>query len=162
MRASAVRTALIDRIEAITPDDQATHRDRFVALDLRHNTDRGVTVADRCFTVELAQLTPSILITPNTQNATYEIDVYYMAQNGVEDRIALDAERIINALYSIHEQAADLYRSYNYWADEQGIGKKLGMKSFRDRLTRLNFGSRRTKDARYVTGIRIRRSVSAI
>ena len=63
MRASAVRTALIDRIEAITPDDQATHRDRFVALDLRHNTDRGVTVADRCFTVELAQLTPSILIT---------------------------------------------------------------------------------------------------
>lgn len=111
MRASAVRTALIDQIEAITPDSQATHRDRFVALDLRHNTDRGVTVADRCFTVELAQLTPSILITPNTQSATYEIDVYYMAQEGVEDRIALDAERIIHALYSIHTQAADLYKA---------------------------------------------------
>ena len=59
--------------------------------------------------VELAQITPSVLITPNTQTATYEIDVFYMAQDGVEDRIALDAERIVHALYSIHTQDADLY-----------------------------------------------------
>lgn len=111
MRASGVRQALIDQIEAITPDTQATHRDRFIALDLRHKSDRGVTVSDRCFVVELAQITPSILITPNTQTATYEIDVFYMAQDGVEDRIALDAEQIIAALYSIHAQAADLYNA---------------------------------------------------
>ena len=109
MRASGVRQALIDQIQAITPDSQATHRDRFVALDLRHKSDRGVTVSDRCFVVELAQITPSVLITPNTQTATYEIDVFYMAQDGVEDRIALDAERIVHALYSIHTQDADLY-----------------------------------------------------
>ncbi len=49
--------------------------------------------------------------------------------------------------------ASVLYSAYETWATENGIYKKLGAKGFRDRLTRLGFGQKRTNAARMVTGI---------
>lgn len=50
-------------------------------------------------------------------------------------------------------KSKNLYAAYQNWADENGIYKTLTMKSFRDRLTRLGFGSKRKKDGWYVTGM---------
>lgn len=47
------------------------------------------------------------------------------------------------------------FKQYQNWASENGINKTLGSKSFRDRLTRLGFGDRRTNKARLVTGLRL-------
>lgn len=47
------------------------------------------------------------------------------------------------------------FRQYENWASTNGINKRLGSKSFRDRLTRLGFGNRRDSKARYVTGLRL-------
>lgn len=49
----------------------------------------------------------------------------------------------------------DAFRQYKQWANNSGINKQLSMKSFRDRLTRLGFGSRRTNKARLVTGLKL-------
>lgn len=50
--------------------------------------------------------------------------------------------------------ASTLYKDYKYWAENNGIQRALSMKSFRDRVTRLGFGYRRTSQARLVTGLR--------
>ncbi|CAG34908.1 hypothetical protein, probably cold-shock inducible [Desulfotalea psychrophila LSv54] len=50
-------------------------------------------------------------------------------------------------------ESSTLFRAYRSWAETNGIRKMLSQKSFRDRLTRLGFGSKRNKQARLVTGI---------
>ncbi len=50
-------------------------------------------------------------------------------------------------------ESSRLYSAYRLWAGQNGIHKTLTQKSFRDRLTRLGFGSRRDKHSRYVTGV---------
>ena len=47
----------------------------------------------------------------------------------------------------------DVYLVYKCWADQNGIVNKLNMRSFRDRLTHLGFGFKRTRDRRLVTGL---------
>jgi putative DNA primase/helicase len=50
-------------------------------------------------------------------------------------------------------KASLLYTHYKNWAGDVGIHRTLTMKSFRDRLTKLGLGNRRTNHGRYVTGI---------
>ncbi|MFT5005966.1 MAG: putative DNA primase/helicase, partial [Paracoccaceae bacterium] len=50
---------------------------------------------------------------------------------------------------------ADVYRAYESWAMENGIGKKMSQKGLRDRLTRLGFGTDRDRNTRYVTGLKM-------
>lgn len=50
----------------------------------------------------------------------------------------------------------ELYQRYDWWAMSSGIQKKLTLKSFRERLTRLGFGVKRNKTARLVTGISLK------
>ena len=52
--------------------------------------------------------------------------------------------------------ASTLYHRYKDWAQDNGINRTLSMKGFRDRLTRLGFGSTRTMHGRFVTGIRFK------
>ena len=73
---------------------------------------------------------------------------------------SLDANQVaqfINEEYSrdphFEEPISDVYHQYRCWADRNGIFNKLTMKSFRDRLTHLGFGFRRTKNCRFVTGL---------
>ncbi|WP_336430493.1 hypothetical protein [Roseovarius sp. E0-M6] len=51
-----------------------------------------------------------------------------------------------------------LYGRYQNWTGGQGINKPLGIKSFRDRLTRLGYGHKRRSDGKYVTGLTVRES----
>lgn len=51
-----------------------------------------------------------------------------------------------------------LYDEYTFWARDNGITRTLTMKSFRDRMTRLGFGTRRSSSTRYVTGLRVTNS----
>ena len=73
---------------------------------------------------------------------------------------SLDANQVaqfIDEEYSrdphFEEPISDVYHQYRCWADRNGIFNKLTMKSFRDRLTHLGFGFRRTKNCRFVTGL---------
>ena len=49
----------------------------------------------------------------------------------------------------------DVFRAYQSWAQENGIGKTVSAKGLRDRLTRLGFGADRDRTTRYVTGLRV-------
>ncbi len=53
-------------------------------------------------------------------------------------------------------QISALYRSYERWANDAGIQRKVTIKSFRDRLTTQGFGNHRTAAGRFVTGIALR------
>ena len=56
-------------------------------------------------------------------------------------------------------QAQLLYGSYREWARASGTQQILTMKSFRNRLTLLGFGARRTSEVRYVTGLSCVRAI---
>ena len=49
----------------------------------------------------------------------------------------------------------DVFRAYQSWALENGIGKTMSAKGLRDRLTRLGFGADRDRTTRYVTGLKV-------
>jgi putative DNA primase/helicase len=49
----------------------------------------------------------------------------------------------------------EVFRAYQSWALENGIGKTVSAKGLRDRLTRLGFGADRDMKARYVTGLNV-------
>lgn len=50
-------------------------------------------------------------------------------------------------------ESGKLYTAYRHWAYDNGIRSTFTHKNFRDRLTRLGFGSERNSKARMVTGI---------
>jgi putative DNA primase/helicase len=50
--------------------------------------------------------------------------------------------------------AGDVFRAYQSWAQDNGIGKTVSAKGLRDRLTRLGFGAQKSGPTRYVTGLR--------
>lgn len=68
----------------------------------------------------------------------------------VEDACQIDTEGEVNV--------TRLYGRYQVWTCGQGINKPLGIKSFRDRLTRLGYGHKRRSDGKYVTGLTVMES----
>jgi len=52
------------------------------------------------------------------------------------------------------EPASLLYGVYGMWADRCGIRNQVGIKQFRDRLTRLGFGGKRIATGKLVTGLK--------
>jgi putative DNA primase/helicase len=50
----------------------------------------------------------------------------------------------------------DVFDNYLSWSSDNGINRKLAKKGFRDRLTRLGYGDRRTKKTRFVTGLKVK------
>lgn len=54
--------------------------------------------------------------------------------------------------------AQRLFEDYKDWAELQGVHRSVTQKTFRDRLTRLGFGSRRTRQSRFVTGLKLKNS----
>ena len=115
MRTSEVKTALVNAIEAITPDAKASARDVFRHVD--HAGRYGLTASnqgrlpDRVFHVALASVPERAdLLTTDAFSATYDLAIYYTAgQAQIEDRIGADAERIQWALATVHTTAADLF-----------------------------------------------------
>ena len=50
-------------------------------------------------------------------------------------------------------KVGDVFDAYILWAAVNGIKKTMAQKGFRDRLTRLGFGTDRDRANRYVTGL---------
>lgn len=66
----------------------------------------------------------------------------------IDDACMIDPEGEVNI--------TKLYGRYQIWTTGQGINKPLGIKSFRDRLSRLGYGHKRRSDGKYVTGLTVR------
>jgi len=71
------------------------------------------------------------------------------------DQVAMFVEECCERDGSAQTPASDVYRAYRAWAADSGIQKTVTIKSMRQRLTRLDFGESRNRQARYVTGLRI-------
>jgi putative DNA primase/helicase len=69
------------------------------------------------------------------------------------DQVAQFVEDCCEAQGEGRAKVGDVYTAYNFWASENGISKTMAQKGFRDRLTRLGFGSDRDRASRYVTGL---------
>lgn len=106
MRASAVKSAIVTAIEDITVDSNVGG-EAFNHVDLGGREPGAIS--ERCFEVELVGVTPSILITETAQIVTFAVTVYYAAYALVEDRIADDAERIVQALTRLYQQDGDIF-----------------------------------------------------
>ncbi len=114
MRASAVRQAIVAALTAISTDDRAARRDKFVLLQ---TGQRDVESAvDRTFTLQLtAQPHRAESDAISTFVVEYMLTVFYVAtpgpssgEGGAEDRIANDSERIYAAMDRLHSQNASV------------------------------------------------------
>lgn len=74
------------------------------------------------------------------------------------DQVAqfVDDECEADPLNDIGIQTSLLFDKYLEWSKDNGIHRTLGLRGFRERLTRLGFGKSRNKRARMVTGIRFK------
>ena len=106
MRASAVKTAIVDAIESITVDSNVGG-ESFRHVDLGGREPSALS--ERAFLVDLTGISRSIYIQPQTQRASYVVTVFYASYAGVEDRISDDAERIIVAMDTLPGSTGDLY-----------------------------------------------------
>jgi putative DNA primase/helicase len=71
------------------------------------------------------------------------------------DQVALFVEECCERDSNTQATIGDVYRAYKAWAADSGIQKTVTLKSMRQRLTKLGFGTDRDRQARYVTGLRI-------
>ena len=108
MRASAVKTAIVTSIEAITLDSNVGG-EAFNHVDLGGREPGAIS--ERAFEVELVGVSPSILITETAQIVTFAVTVYYAAYPLVEDRIADDAERIVQAMTRLYQEDGDIFKA---------------------------------------------------
>lgn len=138
MRASEIKTSIVTAIEAIAVDSNAG-KEAFRHIDLGGRDPGALT--ERAFEVELVGISPSILITPDCQRASWLLTVYYHAYSGVEDRIADDAERVIKAMDTLHSTATDLY-AVNLL--EVGVGPSGAMDGMLEASAPLTVTYRRT------------------
>lgn len=109
MRASEVRAAIVTAIEAITPDGQAGGRDALKHVDMQGREVHGAP--DRLFRVAMARIPRRAdLATMDAFISEHTIEVFYTAAPGVDDRVAGDCERIVDALLTLHSTASDIMR----------------------------------------------------
>ena len=106
MRASEVKTAIVDAIQAITPDSD-------VGGEVFRHVDLGgrepAALSERAFLLDLTSIARSGLLQAGTQAASYQLTVFYASYAGVEDRISDDAERLIVAVEALPNVAGDLF-----------------------------------------------------
>jgi putative DNA primase/helicase len=78
------------------------------------------------------------------------------------DQVAqfIDAECVRNDNEEVRAQL--LYEAYREWSRASGVHQALTIKTFRCRLDILGFGTRRTSEARYVTGLSCAKSAEMV
>jgi len=110
MRSSDVRSAMVTAIENITPDTQASHRDKFRELRQGYREKRVST--DRFFAIKLNTVPAraEAMITTDLYQAGWDLTVFYSDIPGqeVEDRICHDFERISQKLEGLPGSTTDL------------------------------------------------------
>lgn len=97
MRASEVRAALVAAVKAIAPDARAGVNDRFIHVETPRDPD---SASERMFRVSLSAQ-PTKDDTLNTCDMTrgeWSLAIFYPWSNAIDDRIALDSERLDAAL----------------------------------------------------------------
>ena len=104
MRASAVRDAIIDAIEAATLDTKARGSD--VIRVLRHAREPE-SVAERVAMVRLIQgPDKDEANTCDAFSVTYQVSIFYAPSDDIDDRIAADSERLYLPLWRLHTNAS--------------------------------------------------------
>tara|TARA_Y100000310_G_scaffold204809_1_gene205056 strand:- start:107 stop:532 length:426 start_codon:yes stop_codon:yes gene_type:complete len=106
MRASAVRTAIVDAIEAISPGSQVSTEDVYRAHDF------DTPARDRAFRVDrigpqapAQSLITTLGATADPYEITFEITVLYVEGPGTTARKLDDGDQCIDALRELTEQA---------------------------------------------------------
>ncbi len=117
MRASAVKTAIVSALESIVVDSNVGG-EAFTYVDLGGRDPGALT--ERAFEVELTGVAPSILITETAQIVSFVVTIYYASYPQVEDRIADDAERVVQKLNRLYEDDADIFKTD---FDEVGVSQ---------------------------------------
>lgn len=110
MRSSEVRTTMVSAVEAITPDIQANHRDKFRELRQGYREKRVST--DRFFAIKLNSVPAraELMLATDLYFCGWDLMVFYSDTPGqeVEDRICQDFERISQKLEGLPGTEADL------------------------------------------------------
>lgn len=108
MRASAVRTAISDAIEAITPDTRAGEGHMFRRMSRQPRDPEAAP--ERAFRLVLvAQPQRDDLTTWDSWRVEYQLSIYYPHSPDVEDVIGADAELIDVTLEQLQTVTADLH-----------------------------------------------------
>lgn len=71
------------------------------------------------------------------------------------DQVAMFVEDRCTRQIGGMEVVSDLFSSYKEWANANGVKQTVTLKSFRDRLTNLGFGSHRDRSSRHVVGLKL-------
>ena len=108
MRASAVRTAIIDELEAIVPDVKVSSSDVFRSMSTIHDQ----APSDRVFIVERAapqepsvDLIATIGSSPDPYQIRWIIQVFYQNGQFVHDRLLDDGDLVCDALRNLVNEA---------------------------------------------------------
>ena len=112
MRASGVKAALVLALQAIAPD--APTHESFTHVDLA-GREPGM-MPERTFTLELGAVprhargpAGAPLMSTDGWVANYDLMVFYAPADGVEDRMADDADRISQTLHQLHEEDREIF-----------------------------------------------------
>ena len=109
MRASAVRTAIIDAVLATARDYQARADDAFAVLRTPQEPE---SVRSRTVMVKLLSgPTKSDVNTCDLFDVTYQLALFYPAGPDSEDRVAADLEQLYRPLWNLHRTYADMESS---------------------------------------------------
>jgi len=105
-RASTIRKAIADAIIGATPDNRTTRTDVFRHMDVGAvDVDNA---PDRVFVIRLGTQPERIEVNNcDTWEVSFDVQVFYNAtQPGIDDRMALDAERLWGPVERLFETVA--------------------------------------------------------
>lgn len=105
MRLSAVRAAIITRLESTPLDTKAGPGD---AVKVLRSAREPQNVTERCAMVRLIQTGRDTTNTCDAHRARYQVAIYYQPSPDIDDRIAADAERHHDPLWTLHELESDV------------------------------------------------------
>lgn len=105
MRASEVRAAIITAIEAEALDTKAGPGDRIRVLRQAREPDQ---VTERVAMVRLLGLGRDDANTCDAHWCVYQVSIYYAPSPDIDDRVAADAERLHDPLWSLQTIDADV------------------------------------------------------
>jgi hypothetical protein len=105
MRASAVRAAIITAIEGEALDSKVGPGDKIKVLRQAREPE---SVTERIAMVRLLSLGRDDANTCDAHHATYQVSIFYAPSPDIDDRVASDAERLHDPLWSLHDINADV------------------------------------------------------
>ena len=108
MRCSGVRSAIITKLRAITPDTKSSDQDAFKVLEIGNRELQGAT--DRTCTVLLTvpPARANAHLPQDLYTATFDITIAYADYPSVTDMIGDDGERISQAMEALPGENADI------------------------------------------------------